>query len=160
VVKVLTFWCFFARIVHMINAPESLHQSPVMNELDNPLATHDVVAEAERLLGNGSVEQELGATAVNASMDMLDPMMQDYMQGLEAMNRNFTTLSADDLPEEGYSQDQVNAIMQPSLTMTTLSADSADANAARQMAAIAHEEHDRRVRGLIDQEEDKEDADA
>jgi hypothetical protein len=143
----------------MINAPEAPYQSPVINELDNPLATHNVVAEAERLLGNGNVEQDLGATAVNASMDMIDPMMQDYMNGLEAMNRNFTTLSADDLPEEGYNKAQMDAIMQPSLTMTTLSADSDDAKHARQMVAIAQQAHDRRVYDLLEQD-DKEKADA
>lgn len=137
----------------MINATE-LQTQP------NQLTNYDVVAGAERILADHNLEQELGATAVNASMDMIDPMMQQHMDALAAMNQNFTTLSADDKPE-GYTQEQMNALMKPSLTMTTLSADPPDAESARQMVAIrAQEAHDRRVFDLLEQEEKKEKADA
>jgi hypothetical protein len=104
---------------------------------------YDVVAAAENILQQESLNA-MAAVAIDHAAD--------YLSSLEAMNRNFTTLSADDAPEAGYSQDQLSALMSASLAMDTLSADTHVAD-SRHMAAVAQaESRDRFVRFLLDED--------
>lgn len=119
--------------------------APVSPSFDVLNESYDVVAAAERMLATAT-PTEIGHVAV-------DSMMDSHLQSMMAMNTSFGTQSLDDKSNADLAtnQDKLNAIVAPSFSTDTLSADNRTEN-ARIAAAAAHQERNDR-QALMDLED-------